>query len=755
MPTFGKHRGSVAGSPLHNTLTRFATAHGLRRAYTLDKCVSPAGLQPVAPAVTAHLRRVFDGLLAEDARRRGAGDQQQQKQVVKEEEEEKTRGGPGACKSKEMLSRAGLEEFLRNVQRDPKKPSWSFSTAEGFSFEDFVQFWWAEYSAAKRPIYPEDKDLDKPISNYFISSSHNTYIEDGNQITGEAKALQYKKVSWKPSPPSPPLSLSLDQYERFFAEHAMPQVLESGCRCVEIDVWNGTEADEDSDRNSPERSSSAHKSEKKKNKQQQQQHWSFSSMVSWMRAACMPFPRGLRPKRSEASFRARPPRRARAISDPTLHDSESRRASLLAREPRVCHAYESRAGDVTLHEAIPFRTVCETIRESAFSRGNDLPVIISLEVHANGPQQEKMVQIMRDEWGSLLLDEALPGYDPLTTQPPLRELRRKILIKVKTGSVASAGGGAAPSPSLDSNKTTLLGSEPSDCGSSQHGTLNLGPKRSAASGSAASSAPRKKHAAATTVEALRRLAIYTYSPGAFTSFARADSTAPAHIYSFGEERLKALHRTEHNQVFRHNRGFLARTFPESLSSFLSSNPNCPTLFWRKGVQMVALNWQVWDTAMEINDAMFDRERGWVLKPPGYRSGGEGGGGGGGVRAADCQADVAGKKRMDLTITVLAGQHIPTPDAAGERGCTTTTMTRLRVSDAHAADFRPRVTCFLHVESAAERDPRRNISKDEISQRTRTASTEQPDWGPGGWRLKFSTVRHVVEELSFVRYVSAS
>lgn len=482
-------------------------------------------------------------------------------------------------------------------------------------------------------------------------------------------------------------------------------------------------------------------------------------MLSWMkRETCnvtrsMTFPRkGLSPKKSEASFKARPPRRARAISDlAALDDSASRRASLLAREPRVCHAYESRAGDVTLHEAIPFRTVCSTIREAAFSRGNDLPVIISLEVHANAGQQEKMVQIMREEWGSLLLDEPLPGYDPLTAQPPLRELRRKILLKVKTGSVDAS----QASLKLDS-KSTLLASAASDCGSSQHdGIPKLKPKRTAASVSTSLSTPssscsKKPAAAATTVDALRRLAIYTYSPGPFKSFGRADSTAPAHIYSFGEERLKALHRTEHNEVFRHNRGFLARTFPESLSSFLSSNPNYPTLFWRKGVQMVALNWQVWDTAMEINDAMFDREQGWVLKPPGYRSvdGSPGGDEGGRVARADCQADVSGKKRMDLTITVLAGQHIPTPDTAGAMEGTT----RLRVSDAHAEDFRPRVTCFLHVESAAERDPRKNISKDETVQRTRTAKTEQPDWGSGGHKLKFSTVRHVVEELSFVRYV---
>lgn len=450
----------------------------------------------------------------------------------------------------------------------------------------------------------------------------------------------------------------------------------------------------------------------------------------------MSFPKSLRSKRSEASFRARPPQRARPILG--MMDSESTIASMLAREPRVCHAYETRGGDVTLHEPIPFRTVCQTIRDSAFAHGNNLPVIISLEVHANGPQQEKMVQIMKDEWAGLLLDEHLPDCDPLTKQPTLRSLKNKILIKVKTGThLQTAPPPAPPSVSIADSGSTTQVSEPSECGSSQYGTL--GSKYTCTAASETHCRQKETARRRLTIESLKKLAVYTYSPGSFTTFECEHSARPAHIYSFGEERLKALHRTEHHKVFKHNRGFLARTFPESLSSFLSSNPNYPTLFWRKGVQMVALNWQVWDTAMELNDAMFDHEQGWVLKPPGYRSTDDAN------TRANCQADVPGKKRMDLTITVLAGQHIPTQHWEEAQG-----TTRVNVFGVNAEDFCPRVTCFLHVESAAERDPKKNISKDEISRRTRKAKTEHPDWGASGSKINFPGVRHVVEELSFVR-----
>ena len=48
-------------------------------------------------------------------------------------------------------------------------------------------------SNAMTPLKESDLDLSYPLSSYFISSSHNTYLS-GNQVYGDASAEVYKDV---------------------------------------------------------------------------------------------------------------------------------------------------------------------------------------------------------------------------------------------------------------------------------------------------------------------------------------------------------------------------------------------------------------------------------------------------------------------------------------------------------------------------------------------------------------------------------
>jgi len=100
------------------------------------------------------------------------------------------------------------------------------------------------------------------------------------------------------------------------------------------------------------------------------------------------------------------------------HGSRHNSNSSMRPEPRVFHGW-------TLTSEVSFRDVCKTVRETAFVN-NNLPIIVSLEVHADLEQQEIMVDIMKEEWKGLLIDEAHPLCDPAKRLPRLEELLGKV-----------------------------------------------------------------------------------------------------------------------------------------------------------------------------------------------------------------------------------------------------------------------------------------------------------------------------------------
>ncbi|XP_070504335.1 1-phosphatidylinositol 4,5-bisphosphate phosphodiesterase classes I and II [Chironomus tepperi] len=129
-----------------------------------------------------------------------------------------------------IMSITQLVDFLNKIQRDPRlneilfpyanparakdiiqqyEPN-KFNAQKGLlSFDGFLRYLMSE----DNPIMASNKlelcdDMDQPLSHYFINSSHNTYLI-GHQITGKSSVEIYR------------------------------QTLLAGCRCVELDFWNG------------------------------------------------------------------------------------------------------------------------------------------------------------------------------------------------------------------------------------------------------------------------------------------------------------------------------------------------------------------------------------------------------------------------------------------------------------------------------------------------------------------------------------
>lgn len=194
-----------------------------------------------------------------------------------------------------------------------------------------------------------------------------------------------------------------------------------------------------------------------------------------------------------------------------------------------------------------------------------------------------------------------------------------------------------------------------------------------------------------------------------------------------------VHQSHGPTLFSHNRNYLMRAYPSGLR--VSSSNLDPSVFWRKGVQMVALNWQKCDQGMMLNEGMFAGEGGWVLKPKGYRSVDRPQGDC--VISYESQADAIAHKTLDLTVEIFAGQAIPLP-----------------IGDESAKGFHPYVKCELHVEKPEERTGKpiegAGKSKDgAYKRRTKKKQGVDPDFE--GERLEFLGIPGVVEELSFMRF----
>ncbi|KAL1788454.1 1-phosphatidylinositol 4,5-bisphosphate phosphodiesterase epsilon-1 isoform X1 [Sigmodon hispidus] len=88
-----------------------------------------------------------------------------------------------------------------------------------------------------------------------------------------------------------------------------------------------------------------------------------------------------------------------------------------------------------------------------------------------------------------------------------------------------------------------------------------------------------------------------------------------HISSLNENAAKRLCRRYSHKLIQHTACQLLRTYPAA-TRIDSSNPN-PLMFWLHGIQLVALNYQTDDLPLHLNAAMFEANGGcgYVLKPP--------------------------------------------------------------------------------------------------------------------------------------------
>ncbi|KAM9836052.1 1-phosphatidylinositol 4,5-bisphosphate phosphodiesterase delta-4-like [Aulostomus maculatus] len=123
----------------------------------------------------------------------------------------------------QKLSQSVLEDFLKEEQLDGNdvrqhakqlieryEPSDAAKLLNAMTFDGFLMYLGSDEGSIFNPqcrgVY---QDMSQPLCHYFISSSHNTYLME-DQLRGQS---------------------SIEGYIR---------ALNRGCRCVEVDCWDGT-----------------------------------------------------------------------------------------------------------------------------------------------------------------------------------------------------------------------------------------------------------------------------------------------------------------------------------------------------------------------------------------------------------------------------------------------------------------------------------------------------------------------------------
>lgn len=378
----------------------------------------------------------------------------------------------------EGISRVALLEFCTKVQKLALNPedivehiferySLVEGDSSGITVEGFSELLMSDNYMPL--ITPPKEDLTQPLSEYFISSSHNTYLV-GRQLAGES---------------------SIEPYI---------QVLEDGCRCIEIDTWDGDDG------------------------------------------------------------------------------------------PVVNHGR-------TFTSSVSFLSVIDTINHYAF-RASSLPVILSLEVHCNTENQHKMVDIMKEKFGDKMVTE--PLFKDCYVLPSPADLEYRILIKVKVGTKRldqKVGSGSSSQTAISSSQGIVF-TNSSDGGSGSTATSTStteGSYSELEESVMVDQAVKLNRADAAKCNISAKLGdLGVYAQGMkFRNFALPNSKTPYHVFSFSEDKMNALITDEERerQLVKHNKKYLLRVYPSGYR-FTSSNYD-PIPYWKRGAQMVSLNWQTY------------------------------------------------------------------------------------------------------------------------------------------------------------------
>ncbi|KAJ3869013.1 PLC-like phosphodiesterase [Lentinula novae-zelandiae] len=258
----------------------------------------------------------------------------------------------------------------------------------------------------------------------------------------------------------------------------------------------------------------------------------------------------------------------------------------------VTHGY-------TFTKGVSFREVCEAIGVGVDNLGPDAwPVLVSLECHVGPKGQQIMVDILKNAWGEKLVEGKLTDGSEEEVKVSPRELKGRIILMVEY---------YAPSNFAEVEAEEEL--EELDPDQEEESTSS----DSIVEGEDLPQVLVGEIERGKISDELAALGYYARSWKPTKGWLQQELIDPRHILiNISESKILSLLPTQLDPLIEHGRLHLRRIFPRG-TRIRSSNMDILKL-WRNGSHVVSLNWQTFDTPMQINEAMFLGSPGWVLKP---------------------------------------------------------------------------------------------------------------------------------------------
>ncbi|OPJ85458.1 1-phosphatidylinositol 4,5-bisphosphate phosphodiesterase eta-1 isoform A [Patagioenas fasciata monilis] len=483
--------------------------------------------------------------------------------------------------------------------------------------EGFTNFMRSPACDVFNPLHCEvHQDMDQPLCNYFIASSHNTYLT-GDQLLSQSRAEMYARV------------------------------LQDGCRCIEVDCWDG-----------PDGEPVVHHG------------YTLTSKILFRDVAETinkyafiknEFPVILSIE-NHCSIQQQQ-KIAQYLKE--IFGDKLDLSSVITGDSRQLPSPQNLKGKILVKGKKLPHTLGADAEEGEVSDEDSADEIEDdcklKPCYSNGATEHQVESFIRTKLESLIKESQIRDKedpDSFTVRALLKATHEGLNVNLKQNLDTKEGGKKSHSRSLMGNfgkhkkavKATSKYHSTSDDEENQHNPSGR------ETGQLHSRLARRRKTVKL-CRALSDLVVYTNSVAAQDI---VDDGSTGNVLSFSETRAHQAVQQKAEQFMLYNQKQLTRVYP-SAYRIDSSNFN-PLPYWNVGCQLVALNYQSEGRVMQLNDAKFrvNGNCGYVLKPQQMCKG----------TFNPYSADpLPASPKKQLILKIISGQQLPKPPDSmlGDRG----------------------------------------------------------------------------------------